>query len=287
MNSSSCDNPNTEITISVKNYGAGGSQSSSPQPRLAYKNFPASADYPDLSKHNNHMSASLTPALYEKYRDVVTPGGYTFDNAIQTGVDNPGHPFIMTCGATLGDEWTYECYKDFFDILISRRHGGYPPNGVHKTDIDHTKLKGANFDPKYVLSSRVRTGRSIKGLAMPPFSTRAERREVERILSKAGCALGGELQGYYQSLPNMTEQQHEKLIEEHLMYDKPVSPLLIAGGMARDWPDGRGVYLNNDKTFILWVNEEDHMRLVSMQKGGDMYAVFKSSAKAPPKSRLA
>jgi len=275
MNSSSCDNPNTEITITVKNFNSGGAAGKGPEPRLAYKNFPASADYPDLSKHNNHMSASLTPAMYEKYRDVVTPGGYTFDNAIQTGVDNPGHPFIMTCGATLGDEWTYECYKDFFDVLIARRHSGYPADGVHKTDIDHTKLKNANFDEKYVLSSRVRTGRSIKGLAMPPFSTRAERREVERILSKAGCALDGELKGYYQSLPNMTEAQHEQLISEHLMYDKPVSPLLIAGGMGRDWPDGRGVYLSNKKDFILWVNEEDHLRLVSMQKGGDMGAVFR------------
>jgi len=278
INSSSCAQPETEITISVKNFGNTGnigSASGGPEPRLAYKNFPPSADYPDLSKHNNHMSKSLTPAMYDKYRNVVTPGGFTLDMAIQTGVDNPGHPYIMTCGAVLGDEWTYECFKDMFDVLIARRHDGYPANGIHKTDLDFTKLRNAQFDPKYVLSSRVRTGRSIKGLAMPPFSTRAERREVERIIANAGESLTGELTGYYQSLPDMSEAQHEKLINEHLMYDKPVSPLLIAGGMARDWPDGRGVFLNNNKTFILWVNEEDHLRLVSMQKGGDMFAVFK------------
>jgi len=172
-------------------------------------------------------------------------------------------------------EWTYDCFKDIFDEIISRRHNGYPADGKHPTDLDYTKLTNAQFDTDYVLSSRVRTGRSIKGLSMPPFCTRAERREVERIISEAGASLSGELEGYYQSLPNMTEEQHQKLIDEHLMYEKPVSPLLIAGGMARDWPDGRGVYLNNAKTFILWVNEEDHMRLVSMQKGGDMFAVFK------------
>jgi len=274
VSSASCDKPATEITITVKNYGEG-SATAAPSCRLAYTKFPASADYPDFSKHNNHMSKSLTPALYAKYRDVVTPGGYTLDNAIQTGVDNPGHPFIMTVGATLGDEWTYDCFKDIFDEIISRRHNGYPADGIHPTDLDYTQLKNAQFDTDYVLSSRVRTGRSIKGLSMPPFCTRAERREVERIISEAGASLTGELAGYYQSLPNMTEAQHEKLIDEHLMYEKPVSPLLIAGGMARDWPDGRGVYLNNAKTFILWVNEEDHMRLVSMQKGGDMFAVFK------------
>ena len=34
----------------------------------------------------------------------------------------------------------------------------------------------------------------------------------------------------------------EKLIEEHFLFDKPVSPLLLASGMARDWPDARGIW---------------------------------------------
>jgi ATP:guanido phosphotransferase, C-terminal catalytic domain len=32
-----------------------------------------------------------------------------------------------------------------------------------------------------------------------------------------------------------------------------------------DWPDGRGIFHNKDKTFLVWVNEEDHMRCISMQ----------------------
>lgn len=44
--------------------------------------------------------------------------------------------------------------------------------------------------------------------------------------------------------------------------------------MARDWPDARGIYLSEDKHFIIWVNEEDHMRIISMQNDGDMKAVF-------------
>jgi len=44
--------------------------------------------------------------------------------------------------------------------------------------------------------------------------------------------------------------------------------------MARDWPDARGIWHNNAKNFLVWVNEEDHLRLISMQKGGNMKAVF-------------
>ena len=45
----------------------------------------------------------------------------------------------------------------------------------------YLQLKGGNFDEKYVVSSRVRTGRSIRGLCLPPAACRAERREVERV----------------------------------------------------------------------------------------------------------
>lgn len=47
-------------------------------------------EYPDLSKHNNHMAKVLTPDLYKKLRDKETPSGFTLDDVIQTGVDNPG-----------------------------------------------------------------------------------------------------------------------------------------------------------------------------------------------------
>ena len=49
---------------------------------------------------------------------------------------------------------------------------------------------------------------------------------------------------------------------------------IICVGMARDWPDARGIWHNNSKNFLVWVNEEDHLRLISMEKGGNMKAVF-------------
>lgn len=54
------------------------------------------------------MAHSLTPAIYGKLRDQVTPNNWTLDQCIQTGVDNPGHPFIKTVGMVAGDEESYE-----------------------------------------------------------------------------------------------------------------------------------------------------------------------------------
>uniref|UniRef100_A0A6I8NQS9 Creatine kinase B-type n=1 Tax=Ornithorhynchus anatinus TaxID=9258 RepID=A0A6I8NQS9_ORNAN len=139
----------------------------------------AEEEYPDLSAHNNHMAKVLTPELYAELRLRRTPSGFTLDDVIQTGVDNP-----------------------------------------------------------------------------------------------ALASLEGDLTGKYYALKNMTEQEQQQLIDDHFLFDKPVSPLLLASGMARDWPDGRGIWHNDNKTFLVWINEEDHLRVISMQKGGNMKEVF-------------
>ncbi|XP_033109819.1 creatine kinase U-type, mitochondrial-like [Anneissia japonica] len=221
------------------------------------------------------MAHYLTPSLYAKLKDRSTPSGYTLDDCIQTGVDNPGHPFIETVGMVAGDEESYEVFKELFDPIILQRHNGYGPDDIHTTDLDSSKIRGGNFDPKYVLSSRVRTGRSIRGLNLPPACTRGERREVERVVKKALDGLKGELRGTYYPLNNMSERDQEQLINDHFLFDKPVSPLLTCAGMARDWPDARGIWHNDQKNFLVWVNEEDHTRVISMEKGGNMKRVFK------------
>ena len=234
----------------------------------------AQGNFPDLSRHNNWMSRCLTREMYNQLKSLKTPSGYTLDKAIQTGVDNPGHPFIMTVGCVAGDEESYEVFADFFDPVIEARHGGYKKTDCHKTDLNPSNLIGGELDEKYVLSSRVRTGRSIKNLCLPPFCTRAERRKVEALVTEALDSLDGEFKGKYYPLAKMTEQEQEQLIEDHFLFDKPVSPLLLASCMARDWPDARGIWHNENKNFLVWVNEEDHTRVISMEKGGNMKAVF-------------
>ncbi|EMP27232.1 Creatine kinase M-type [Chelonia mydas] len=138
-------------------------------------NFSAEEEFPDLTKHNNHMAKALTLDIYKKLRDKETPSGFTLDDIIQTGVDNPGHPFIMTVGCVAGDEESYDVFKDLFDPVIQDRHGGYKPTDKHKTDLNHENLK----------------------------------------------------------------------------------------------------VHNDNKSFLVWVNEEDHLRVISMEKGGNMKEVFR------------
>ena len=88
-------------------------------------------------------------------------------------------------------------------------------------------------------------------------------------------------------LTSLTKNKNEKTIFIYFNYIAAiVKELMIntvilnqASGMERDWPEGRGIFFNEDKNFLVWVNEEDQFRIISMQKGGDVLEVFKRLVK--------
>lgn len=75
-----------------------------------------------------------------------------------------------------------------------------------------------------MLSSRVRTGRSIRGLSLPPACTRAERREVEKVTVEALNGLTGDLAGRYYRLSEMTEKEQQQLIDVSQCSSRPALP---------------------------------------------------------------
>jgi arginine kinase len=86
--------------------------------------------------------------------------------------------------------------------------------------------------------------------------------------------LDGELAGKYYPLAGMSKEDQNQLIADHFLF-KEGDRFLAAAGLNRDWPSGRGIFHNNDKTFLVWINEEDQLRIISMQPGSDILAVFR------------
>ena len=89
----------------------------------------------------------------------------------------------------------------------------------------------------------------------------------------------GELAGRFYSLGSMSDADRNQLIADHFLF-KEGDRFLDACGLNRDWPEGRGIFHNNEKTFLVWVNEEDQLRIISMQNGADIGAVFRRLATA-------
>ena len=148
------------------------------------------------------------------------------------------------------------------------------------------KLSTTKIDPtgKYVLTSRCRTGRSVRGTRLPPCTTFEERREVERVVVKGLLNMTGDLAGDYFPLAGsrsyaakpggMTEAKEESLRSRGNLFQEPDSTLLLSSGCGRHWPDARGIFHNDAQNFFVWVNEEDQMRIVSMQKGAAVVEIF-------------
>jgi len=101
---------------------------------------------------------------------------------------------------------------------------------------------------------------------------------METLMKSAFQKLDGDLAGKYYPLLGMEEADRQQLVDDHFLFvsgDKN----LITAGMERDWPEGRGIFHNEAKTFLTWVNEEDQLRIISMEKGGDVKGVFERLAR--------
>merc|ERR1712200_142504 len=143
---------------------------------------------------------------------------------------------------------------------------------------DATKIKGTIDPTAPVHSTRIRVGRSIDGFGLSPGITKEQRLGVENLMKKAFANLSGDLAGTYFPLTGMSEEVRKQLVDDHFLFMSG-DPNLKVAGMERDWPEGRGIFHNKEKSFLTWVNEEDQLRIISMEKGGDVKKVFERLAK--------
>merc|ERR1712037_85662 len=121
--------------------------------------------------------------------------------------------------------------------------------------MDHTKIVGNIDAAAPVHSTRIRVGRSIEGFGLSPGITRDQRLGVEKLMGSAFAKLEGDLSGKYFPLLGMLEADRQQLVDDHF--------LLVSG----------------DKNFLVRVNEEDQLRIISMNKGGDVKGVFSKLAR--------
>ena len=215
-------------------------------------------EMPDIKSAHSLTKKYLTPELWAKYKDHKTKTtGTTLDQCIACAVQFDD----QHVGCYSADEDCYVDFKDFFDPVIAEYHNikekreekkkaGKP---LHESNLNVKDLKG-NIDDKIpVKSTRIRVGRNIKGYGLSPGITKEQRLEVESLMKDIFSKLKGDLKGTYYPLVGMKKEVQNQLIADHFLFKDDDRNLQI-GGMARDWPEGRGIFHNDDKTFLVWVN---------------------------------
>merc|ERR1712012_404433 len=228
-----------------------------------------SGEFPTIKSKGSLVEKHVTKERWDKVKDVTTEtSGFTLAKAIACAVEFDN----QHCGIYAGDRDSYKDFAEIFDAIIQEYHG-ISADAKHQSDMDPEKVVG-NIEPGVpVHSTRIRVGRNIDGFGLSPGITKQQRIDVEKLMSNALSKLTGDLAGKYYPLTGMDEAVRQQLVDDHFLFVSGDRNLTVAG-MERDWPEGRGIFHNDAKTFLLWVNEEDQTRIISMEKGGDVKGVF-------------
>merc|ERR1711962_1433072 len=227
------------------------------------------SDFPTIKSTHSLVAKYVTKPIWDKLSSIKTAtSGFTLAQAIACAVEFDN----QHCGIYAGDWDSYKDFAEVFDPLIQEYHG-ISPDAVHTSDMDVNKIKGNINSDVPVHSCRIRVGRSIDGFGLSPGITKEQRVGVENLMIKAFANLKGDLAGTYYPLTGMDGKVRQQLVDDHFLFVSG-DPNLKVAGMERDWPEGRGIFHNKDKTFLTWVNEEDQLRIISMQMGGDVRGVF-------------
>ena len=215
----------------------------------------------------------LTKEVFDNLKNKVTPTfKSTLLDVIQSGLENHD----SGVGIYAPDAEAYTVFADLFDPIIEDYHGGFKKTDKHPASNFGDVSTFGNVDPtnEYVISTRVRCGRSMQGYPFNPCLTEAQYKEMEGKVSSTLSGLEGELKGKFYPLTGMEKAVQQQLIDDHFLF-KEGDRFLQAANACRFWPSGRGIYHNDAKTFLVWCNEEDHLRIISMQQGGDLGQIYK------------
>jgi len=201
----------------------------------------------------------------------------------KSGVENPD----SSLGCYAQTPTDYETFSKFFDPLIRDYHKA-AGDAVHTSDwgtpgeLDVSKLGLGE------LSMRVRVGRNLTNFPLPGAMTKQDRINFEKSMLAAFAQLqkmpeyGGKVYsltpefGPGEANPNLiSAEKYQQLVDAHIMFkDMDEDPYLKSAGISSDWPYGRGCYVSADEQVIVWMGEEDQLRIMCMKKGTMLNEVF-------------
>ncbi|CAB4061326.1 E2.7.3.3 [Lepeophtheirus salmonis] len=197
----------------------------------------------------------------------------TLKDVIQSGIAN----LDSSVGVYAPEPEAYDVFAKLFDPIIKEYHGwGFSRDRYHPPSYfgDPNEFKDLDPEKEFIVSTRIRCGRSVVGFPFNPNMGAEDYVELEEKMIGIFTSLTGiNYGGTYYALMGMQKEVQQRLIEDHFLF-KEGDRFLQAANASNHWPTGRGIFHNEDKTFLIWVGEEDHLRIISMQKGGDVGEVL-------------
>ena len=218
------------------------------------------------------MAQCITKEKFEALKDHKTKQGWTLARSINTGVMNQ----TSFVGCHAGDLETYKEFGAIFRPVVEKYHVGFDMDNMHHvTDMDVNKISTSleEHAKNRIVSTRIRCARNLSFFPLNTNGTKETRLEIADLMEKVFATLPSDLQGTFYRHSNMTDEEIKTLVDKHLLF-RGKDKMQAASGYHREWPFGRGIFVSHDERFVLWLNEGDHLRIISMQLDGDVREVF-------------
>lgn len=261
--------PGASYWIKSRPASPGASLPSLPDMKAEPPRFPAGAD--SLAKKY------LTRELYAALSGIKTGSGFTLDAAIRSGIENPD----SSIGIYMGDKEAYACFSTLLTPIIQAYHRIDTDPYRHQAHQDgFSSVSLVNPDPggRFIRSARIRVARNLAALPFGPHMNARERLALEKQASLALNRLPHDLSGRYISFATLPPGEYDRLVRQKRAFPKG-DRFQESAGLNRDFPIGRGIFLSRDNGFRVWVNEEDHLRIMAMASDADLAAVFNRLAR--------
>jgi len=212
-----------------------------------------------------------SPSAFRKLCNAKSQFGWTLEKASICGMQLKQH-----VGVYAGDADCFKSMASLFDKVILKYHNVDVKTNV-AAEEKYEKVTLPALPEGAIASTRIRTARNLKSLPFTVNMTKKERIKLEKTMKKVFDGFDNKyLKGAYHPMVGMPEEDRIKYIDLHYLYIND-DPTLELVGCYDDWPSGRGIFINENQekgVFIVWVGEEDQLRIMAMAKGSDVQAVW-------------
>uniref|UniRef100_A0A3B4GKC1 creatine kinase n=1 Tax=Pundamilia nyererei TaxID=303518 RepID=A0A3B4GKC1_9CICH len=179
----------------------------------------------------------------------------------------------VAVGCVAGDAESYILFCDFFDRVIEAYHEQKITSQTPESDLNYDNLKWKLADISSAQPCIISTKLKKRLPSHCGYRRRKERDFGNDGILPISCfsalqQLEQELAGRLLLLTDLSQEQ-----QSELSLKAPTS-FQLRIGVARDWPDARAVWVSENRSLLVWVNIDEHLRLVSMREDANVAEAF-------------
>lgn len=173
------------------------------------------------------------------------------------------------------DPDAYRAFAPFFDNYLLRVHGFKSKNKQVPSFFGDAKDIKA-FDPtvKNIISVRMECSRNLEGFPFLPRMSKKQLIDVETKIKVAMEHLNPKYLGDYIVQTDVPLSDGSATQIEGWSIFPVIHRLDQCANFLQHWPTGRGVMYNKKRNFVVYVNQEDHLRLIVRQSNGNLHSAY-------------